>query len=698
MRAKGALAVLLAATAAAQQPAPSPSPRPQRTPPPISFGVEVQYVEVDAIVTDKDGKVVRDLTKDDFEIKEQGQARPVEVAALVDLEMPPIGKRELRPEADVRDNKEPFQGRLYVLVLDDLHTAALRSVGVRRAARRFLEQYFGDDDLGAVVYTSPRGDAGQGLTGSRSLLLAAVDRFLGNRLRSATLNKIDVYNQTRDFRDPNERLKDPEEAQRGYNARGALDTLKGVADWLRMIHGRRKAVVYFSEGLDYDVYDPFNNPDATTILDSLRDAITAATRANVSFYTVDPRGLHAMGDEIMELQAVTDTSLGLDSRGLASEMRLAQDSLRVIADETAGRAAVNTNDFENAFERIVEDNSSYYMLGFRPVNERADGRFRKLEVRVRRPGLVVKARNGYALQREPRRREMPETLQHRTPAVLRQMLSWPMQQNGLPMTVHAAAFKGTAGKAAVLVTVHVAAGAFRYVEKGELSQEVLDLTIAAVDSKEKLGSQDSQIKLELKPRTRQFVDALGFRVVSEIDLLPGRYQLRLLGRAQNAKLSGSVYYDLEVPDFTKGDLVMSGLSLASAAGGLVPGAGTFAPLQEVLTPPPTVFREFFPHDTLTVVAEIYDNKWKTPHTLDVTTAVLEEKGTVRFSSDQQRKTDELAAMGGGSFVHKVVVPLKDLAPGNYTLRVEARSRMGKRESVVRELPFRVAPLPAPKGS
>jgi hypothetical protein len=125
----------------------------------------------------------------------------------------------------------------------------------------------------------------------------------------------------------------------------------------------------------------------------------------------------------------------------------------------------------------------------------------------------------------------------------------------------------------------------------------------------------------------------------------------------------------------------------------VPSAGAFAPLKDVLPSPATVFREFFPLDTLTLVAEIYDNKWKTPHTLDITTAVLEEKGTVRFNNDQQRKTDELQALGGGSFVHKASIPLKDLLPGSYTLRVEARSRLGKTEPVMRQLTFRVVEPP-----
>jgi hypothetical protein len=273
-----------------------------------------------------------------------------------------------------------------------------------------------------------------------------------------------------------------------------------------------------------------------------------------------------------------------------------------------------------------------------------------------------------------------------------------MQQSGLPMAVHAAAFKGAtgAGKASVMVTVQVGAGGFRFTEKDGLSHDVLDLTLAAVDVAGKLSVTDSQVKLDLKPRTRQFVDAVGFRCITQIELLPGRYQLRVVGRAQNAAQSGSVYYDLEVPDFAKPDLVLSGIAISSATAALVPTAGVFEPMKGVLSGPPTVSREFFPLDTLSIVAEIYDNKLKTPHTLDITTAVLQEDGIVRFSSDEQRKTEELTSIGGGSFVHKAAVPLKDLLPGTYTLRVEARSRLGKTPPAMREVVFRV--VEPPKGS
>ena len=96
-------------------------------------------------------------------------------------------------------------------------------------------------------------------------------------------------------------------------------------------------------------------------------------------------------------------------------MRLGQDSLRVLSDETGGFAVVNTNDIAGAFERLVEENSSYYVLGYYPSNDRRDGRFRKIEVRVNKPGLTVRARRGYVAPRgrAPGNQARPARTMHR---------------------------------------------------------------------------------------------------------------------------------------------------------------------------------------------------------------------------------------------------------------------------------------------
>ena len=356
--------------------APTPAPKPI-----ISFGAEITSVEVDAIVTDAAGNVVRDLTPADFEVREDGKPQRVDLAAFIDLPIPTAATAaENVVTRDVRTNATPFEGRLYVIVLDDLHTGPTRSMAVRQEAGRFIRRYVAEGDLAAVVFTSGR-SASQDLTEDRALLIRSIDTFMGQRLRSSTLNLIDDHNKNRALgvTDP---AKDPERAARGYNARQALDAIKGVADWLANVRGRRKAILLFSEGIDYDIQDMFNTSDTSMIMLGTRNVVTAATRANASIYAIDPRGLHSMGEETMEMQPVLDTSLGFDGTGLRNEQRLAADSLRVLADETLGRAAVETNDFAGAFDRVVKDSSSYYMLGYQSTDERRDGRYRKLEVKL----------------------------------------------------------------------------------------------------------------------------------------------------------------------------------------------------------------------------------------------------------------------------------------------------------------------------
>ena len=171
------------------------------------------------------------------------------------------------------------QGRLFVIVLDDLHTPSLRTPQVRRAARLFIEEHMGANDLAAVVTTSGRSNASQDLTGDKQLLLRAVDGFLGQRLwRSDELL----------------------DAERGFNARIAMSSLRDVAGRMGELNGRRKALLFISEGIDYDIYDVFEARDATIVRDEVRSAISAATRSNVSIYSVDPRGLTSLADEDIE--------------------------------------------------------------------------------------------------------------------------------------------------------------------------------------------------------------------------------------------------------------------------------------------------------------------------------------------------------------------------------------------------------------
>jgi hypothetical protein len=429
----------------------------------------------------------------------------------------------------------------------------------------------------------------------------------------------------------------------------------------------------------------------------VRDATASAVRANVSFYTIDPRGLGGLSEEMMEIQPVfDDPTLGLDTQGLESDLRLSQDSLRVLADQTSGFAAVNVNDFTSTFARIVKDNSAYYVLGYYPPGQRKDGRFHKLEVKVTRPGLRVRARNGYSTPHGKAAKPAPLT-GHETPAVLAELLDSPLPRPGLPMQMQVTAFEGEGGKAKAVVDLEIAGEGFRFTEKDGMFHDTLELSLLTVDTGGKTTGANQKVQLDLKPRTHQLVQATGFRVLSTVDLAPGRYQVRVAARAVNSDAVGSVFYDLEVPEFGKQNLGFSGLVLTSATAGLVPTAGSVPMFKDVLPNPPTATRVFFPFDTLALFAEIYDGE-SNAHTLDVATTLTASDGSVAFRTVDQRQTGGRTAAGarGPALVYTAQVPLKTMPPGIYSLKVEATSRMGKKPPhAERALLVKVLPAPPP---
>ena len=166
--------------------------------PAVTFRTETNFVEVHAIVTDQKGAFVKDLTRDDFEVYEDGRLQSPTVFSLVDvpLEKPFIPLNATVPiEPDVRATTRTFDGRIYILLLDDLHTNVTRTNNVREVAKKFINEYLGVNDLAAVVYTSGRQESGQELTNNRRLLNAAIDRFQGQKLPSAGAEKLALHRQ-----------------------------------------------------------------------------------------------------------------------------------------------------------------------------------------------------------------------------------------------------------------------------------------------------------------------------------------------------------------------------------------------------------------------------------------------------------------------------------------------------------------------
>jgi VWFA-related protein len=680
-----------AAGLAAQQAAPEP-PTPQSSGE-VTFRVEVNYVEVDAVVTDAAGTIVTDLTQADFEVLEDGRPQKVTAFSLVNL---PI-ERAVRPlfaggpiESDVRANTTA-EGRIYLLVLDDLHTNFTSTARVRQFLRAFLENNFGTNDLAAVVYTGGRSTAGQEFTNNRRLLLEAVDRFSGRRLRSEALELQDELGRRADIGSERDlKLLDPLEAERAYQARSMLTQLRDLAAFMEGIRGRRKSILLISEGISYNIYDPFTNTSAGIILQQASDAIAAATRGNVAIYAIDPRGLSAFEEAIESAgtpSGVTPSQFSFIGQ-LESSLRLSQQSLQVLADQTGGFAAINRNDFAGAFERVVRENSSYYVIGYYPTNDRRDGRFRRIEVRVKRPGLQVRARRGYVAPRGRAPNTRPPANATAFDVLLGSAMNSPVPLTGVPLSLSAAPFKGTAPNASVALTLEMRADGFRFTEKGSTFLDRVQVAFSAVDpggtirpgSKHVLG-------MEMSAATVALARERGFRVVSEIALPPGRYQLRASAAEEGASRTGSVFYDLEVPDFYKAPFAMSGIAVASAFTSQTPTVRPSEALRDVLPGPLATGREFPRDDQVALFAEFYENVPNAPaHTIELTTTARADDGRVVFQSREQRSSTDLQGKAGG-YGYAVRIPLTEFAPGTYVIRVEGRSI--NNASAARELLIRV---------
>ena len=693
--------------------------------PQSTFQAQVDLIEVDAAVTDGQGNSVVGLTIDDFELFDDGQPQKIAAFSYVDIPLSiPVefpGVERPVPQ-DVRSNTEPASGRMYVIVLDDMNIDPLRSTVVRQHAREFVESYFGAGDIAAVTYTSGRVDASQDFTSDAQLLLASIGKFTGRGVRSSAMeaaakyyedrltleldpppgvNPADIPQLAADMQDSRQRtlssnakptvdITDFDRAQRVVTV---LDSVRTLAESLAPIRSRRKAFVMFSEGVNYQLEDPFGMRSVTDVLRATQDTLNAAARSNVSFYTIDPRGLVGAGADFMQMTGPGMPN-GATQVAIMDELRRTRDSLRVLAEETGGFAAIDANSLASAFERLVDSNSRYYVLGYTPPDDAQNGRFHKIEVRTKRPGLKVTARRGYATPRaqtledrkkdEARRRaralSRPDA--DTTTPELRSVLESALQQRGLSMSVHAAPFRNRENEASVALAVEIEGGRLPLSPPGKL-----ELSFYSVNDQGRAGAGVRKaIDLALKPDTISRVKMHGIRLNPRIALAPGRYQLRFGAIESPGGQNGSVFYDLTVPDFRKEELAMSGLLLTSVFAQQTPTAEP-DPLASKQLPGAVTSRRSFPvGDTLAVYAEVYDNSpSRQSRAIDVAVRVIDAGGNDVFTANDTMSTNAAGA-GRAADPSNIYAQFKldDLDAGTYLIRVEANLSGGNTSPIARE--------------
>jgi VWFA-related protein len=638
----------------------------------VTFHTEVSLIEVDAFVTDSEGRFVPGLGVADFELTEDGQRQEITSFSAVNLPIERIDRPlfAARPiEPDVRSN-EAGEGRIYLILLDDIHVHPVRVPRVRSALRQFIERNFGTNDLAAVVRVRGGTRDSQGFTNSPQLLLRAIDRFTGG-IPSETVAP------TAGTGLPGSSTA--AEQQVAWDARQVSGRLRELSEFLAGVRGRRKSLLFISEGSAFDVYASVGQQGAVAsiVREDTQKAIAAATRGNVTIYPIDPRGLAAIdSNDLASAEPVSTAGL-----------RLSQDSLRELAENTGGFAAINMNDLERSFQRIVSENSAYYVLGYSPTNERRDGRFRRLQVRVKRPGLQVRSRSGYtaAAGNAPR----PRRTSAANSGPVASALSSPLPTSGVPIRVFAAPYRGNDRTAIVATSVEIDPSAFEFVEKNGIFTDSLEVLQTASNAEGRAFTPlRHAVELSLRPQTWERTKRAGVRVVAQMTLPPGRYQLHVAAGAGTGR-AGGVLYDLDVPDFTRERFVMSGLSLSSTNAAAALTVTTKDAFQTLLPLPISTSRTFDATETVSVFGEVYENMRGAPvHTVDITTELRTDQGRVVFRASESRSSSELRGAAGG-YGFKADIPLNGMVPGLYVIRSEATSNVADRLSAARDIVIRV---------
>lgn len=683
------------------------------------FQSGVDVVEVTALVYDDDGNFVGDLSRDEFIVLEEDE--PQTLVAFERVLAPASAPVETEstgaaPVArDVATNNLPADGRIFVLVLDGLHVGAQRAGTVREYAQRFIQNHVGPSDLVAVIAPGGSDVPVQEFTNDKTRLLAAVERFSGQKLLSATIaRKLDEELGGALLRDG----RDPDDEERAYRVSALSDTLGSLARHLGAVERRRKALLLFSEGLDYNVADITGKVQrhAAEVVREMDRAIGSLARANVAVYTIDPRGLGSAEGELNEFNLYNDRPVtDLSEPGVQGEYIQAIRSLRRIAEQTGGFALVDRNDPGEGFARIVRESSNYYLLGYAPPDPGRPGEFRRIEVRTTRPGVKVVARTGYTRPERseaPRRTAAPSVdlslpspgrpggMSPASPASpteagpervaglspeLASLLESPLPRPGLPLRVQAIPFRD-GGRARVALIIEVAGAGLALAERDGAFRERLEVALATVDEKGRAGNGTSaQLGLSLSPEQAAAVKATGVRWLTNLALPAGRHQIRVAARAQGSARGGMVTQDIVVPRFQGDTLSLSGVVLTSLPSMLMVTEGD-AGFPVKLQTPPSAVRRFVAGDRVTAAAVVYVPE--------------DAPGQVVFSARIERVSD---GMGTEIVRQPLASETRNgeqsigfsfgtgaLVAGEYVLRVAARAE-GDSKAVERLVPFVVVP-------
>lgn len=670
---------------------------------PPRFKVGVDLVRIDAVVTDRDGRIVTDLTADDFEVRQNGKPQKVTFAQFVPVlgaperapGSPPAAIDPAAPAAPAAIAARQTIQRTLVIVVDDLGLSVESLSYTKRALHAFVDRELRPTDLVAIVRSGGSAGLLQSLTTDPRVAHAAIDglRWNGFSRRGVEafehLNTWTTFDGRSGLADPND-FKKLETLRDSMTVWGSLGALNLAILGARELPGR-KAVIFASEGFTLQDQEGLDS----RVRLAVDRAIDQAARAGVVVYSLDCRGLQTGGlvaaDNFKSgglAPGAMDAAVRAEAATRYEMLRNTQEGMAYLAEQTGGFAVLNTSDLMRGLERISDDVRDYYVIGYVPEEgtfapKGQKPRYHQIDVRVRRPGVRVKTRKEFLGVADP-----PETTESLTPAHhLVQAAISPF--TAAEIVLRATALPGYAPERGTFV-------------KALLHIDARGLTFVATDDGRKRASADvvgmvfNQDGMEVAHLSTGFSVALtdqaaedalrdGLAYTLRIPISrPGAYQVRFAIRDRQSGKLGSAGEFVEVPDIAGGAFALSGIVLQN---GDTAAANATEEDEHIALSPSQALRIYRPGTELSYAYEIYNagkevqaapSIWRgTQKVLAVPpdTLLAPEDGASRFAARGRLK------FGDG------------LPPGGYLLQIAAATpdtkHKGRLRTAVQRIHFEV---------
>jgi VWFA-related protein len=690
MRIKGTLVILAAVltlavlTASEQGPTPPQQPPAQKPPaqqppaqPPAqqqdqdraqqpTFRTGINYVRVDAIVLGRNGEPVLDLKPEEFSIEEDGKPQKIESFQIIKIDPiaqqidGPVNREPTSPTEERREAQRP-DVRLFLILLDDYHVRRGNDMVVRKPLIDFIQNQLGPADMVALMYPlTPVTDLT--FTRNRDSLSRAIEKFEGRRFNYQPRNEFE------------ERYAYyPAAAVEKIRNDVTLSALEGATVKLGGMREGRKSIILVSEGftamLPPQLNDPvaampgFNNPArgnpnlqnddraefraSTDMLSDLEEVFREANRNNTSIYALDPRGLAAFEYDINQ-----GIGLQVDRKYLENSL----DTLRILADNTDGKAIINSNDLSAGLKQIMRDSSGYYLIGYNSTESPTDGKFHQIKVKVTRRGVDVRARKGYwAYTAADAARATSAPAAETPPAISNALTQLAEPPRGRAARFWVGTARGENGRTAVTFVwepTPLAPG-----EKREAAENAARVALTAI-------APDGRPLFRGKVESTADGDPAAAATKSTgakttFEAPPGQVQMRMVVEGPDGQVLDSATRELTLPDYTKVEVSFGTPQVFRAR-----TPRDLQALKSGANAVPTADRQFTRTDRAFVRIQAFAPGDAAP---PVTARLLNNKGA---------SMADLTVQTNASGATEVDLPLGNLAAGDYLIEFTAKTSTG----------------------